>query len=129
MSARRLLTWMVLALTVAAAAPALATETTRHSGTVVMIDPARGSLVIEEVGPWVVKDGVTVVTRRSIVLTSATKFNMFMRVDVPGRFAHDFIEVALDPGDVSPGDFVTAECIRRGGRLVALTVTVAEVSE
>jgi hypothetical protein len=28
---------------------------------------------------------------------------------------------------VARGDFVTAECVRRGNRLVAVTITVAEL--
>lgn len=96
----------------------------RHSGIVLALEPEL--LVLEEVGPWRVENGRTVVTRRTIKLTPATKFNTFIRVDVVGAFAGDFIEVALDDGDVTPGDFVTAECRSVGGRLVAITVTVAE---
>lgn len=96
----------------------------RHSGIVLALEPEL--LVLEEVGPWRVENGRTVVTRRTIKLTPATKFNTFIRVDVVGAFAGDFIEVALDDGDVTPGDFVTAECRSVGGQLVAITVTVAE---
>ncbi len=84
-------------------------------------------MIMEEVGPWQVEQGRTVVTRRTISLTSATTFNTFIRVDVPGRFGGDFIEVALDAEDVTPGDFVTAECLHERGRLVAVRVTMAEV--
>jgi hypothetical protein len=121
---------LLLALALATAPAALAADaagTTTHSGTVVTVDPQGGVLIMEEVGPWRIEQGKTVLTRRTIGLTSATKVNTFIRVDVPGRFAGDFIEVALDPEDITPGDFATAECVRERGRLVAVRVTVAEV--
>jgi hypothetical protein len=110
-----------------ATAPADAARTVRHSGTVAAIDPDRGVLVLDEVGPWRVERGETVVTRRTISLTPSTKYDLFMRVDAPGAFAGDFIEVILDVDHVAPGDFVTVEGVREGGRLVARTVTVAEL--
>jgi hypothetical protein len=100
---------------------------TRHSGTVVGLDPEEVVLVIEEVGPWHVVRGETVVTRRTIGLTPSTRFNVFIRVDVPGRFAGDFLEVELEAADIAPGDFVTAECVRERGKLKALTVTMTDL--
>jgi len=105
-----------------------AARTTTHSGTVVAIDPEGGVLIIEELGPWRVEQGRTVVTRRTVVLTADTKFNTFIRVNVPGAFAGDFLEVALDADSITPGDFVTAECAPERGRLVGLRVTLAETN-
>lgn len=116
-------------LAILAAPAADAARTSRHSGTVVTVNPGEGVLVLDEIGPWRVERGQTVSIRRTIAFTADTKFNTFIRVDVPGRFARDFIEVDLDAGDVSPGDFVTAECDRVGGGLVARVVTVAELDE
>jgi hypothetical protein len=62
-----------------------------------------------------------------VAITPETKFNTFIRVNVPGAFAGDFLEVALDANDVTPGDFVTVECVVERGRLVAVRVTVAEL--
>lgn len=121
---------LVLALVLATGPGALAADdarTTAHSGTVVAVDPREGVLILEEVGPWRVEQGQTVVTRRRVRLTAETKVNTFIRVDVAGRFAGDFIEVELDAGDITPGDFATAECIRERGRLVAVRVTLAEL--
>lgn len=115
-----------LALMLGAASSADTAGTTKHSGTVVAVDP-QGVMIMEEVGPWRVVQGTTVVTRRAIRLSSATRFNTFIRVDVPGRFAGDFLEVALEAEDIVPGDFVTAECVRERGRLVAVQVTMAEL--
>jgi hypothetical protein len=101
---------------------------TRHSGTITAIDPEGGVLLLQEVGPWLVEQGRTVLTRRSVVLTADTKFNTFIRATVPGGFAGDFLEVALDAASVTPGDFATVECVRERGRLVAVRVTLAEVN-
>jgi hypothetical protein len=122
---------LALTLVLGAAQAALAGEatgTTTHSGTVVAIDPEVGVLIFEEVGPWRVEHGKTVVIRRTVALTADTKFNSFIRVTVPGAFAGDFLEVALDADSVTPGDFVTAECVRDGDGLVALRVTIAELN-
>ena len=85
-------------------------------------------LILEEVGPWRVEQGRTVVIERTVALTADTKFNSFIRVNVPGAFAGDFLEVALDADSVTPGDFVTVEGVRERGRLVAVRVTIAEVN-
>ena len=121
---------LLLALVLATGPAALAADsarTTTHSGTVAAVDAQDGVLIMEEVGPWRVEQGQTVVTRRTIGLTSETKVATFIRVDVPGRFAGDFIEVELDAEDITPGDFATAECVRERGRLLAVRVTLAEV--
>jgi predicted S18 family serine protease len=119
---------VLLVLLTALATPAVnAAPVVRHSGTVAAIDLDNGVLIVEEVGPWRVEGGATVVTRRAISLTPATKYNLFMRVAAPGAFAGDFVEVMFDVNDVAPGDFVTVECAHADGRLVALTVTVAEL--
>jgi hypothetical protein len=118
---------LALALGASVVAPAAdAARTAKYSGSILAIDPRGGVLVVDEVGPWRVDQGTTA-TRRTIALTPATRFNTFIRVDVPGRFAGDFIEVALDAEDLTPGEFVTAECGQERGRLVAVRVTRAEV--
>jgi len=121
----RALLGLSLVLAVGAVAPADA-ETVRFSGTVTEIDAAAGSMVVEEIGPWIQSRGAHVVSEHVVALQPSTKFVVFIRVDAPGRFAGDFVEVALEATDVSPGDFVTVEASREGDRLVAVTVTVAE---
>jgi hypothetical protein len=112
------------------AAPAVSgaadARSTTHSGTIASIDSAGGVLLLDEVGPWRVEQGRTVLTRRTVVLTPDTKFNIFIRANVPGGFPDDFLEVALDADSVTPGDFATVESVRRRGRLVAVRVTLAE---
>ncbi len=125
----RLASSILLALVLGASVLTSAADTVRtssHSGAVVAIDPQGGVLIMEEVGPWRVEQGRIVVIRRTITLTSATRFNTFIRVDVPGRFGGDFLEVALDAEDITPGDFVTAQCRGERGKLVAVRVTMAE---
>jgi hypothetical protein len=128
MRSRPVVVWMLMlaGLVPLLGGGASAAAPLRHSGTVVWIDPLEGVLVIEEVGPWRVTRGETVVTRRTIVLTPATSFNVFIRINVADRYAGDFLEVELEATDIAAGDFVTAECVRERGRLVALTVTKAE---
>lgn len=101
-------------------------RSTTYSGTIATIDPEGGVLVLDEVGPWLVKQGRTVLTRRTVVLTADTTFNTFIRASVPGGFPGDFLEVPLDADSVTPGDFATVECVRTRGRLVAVRVTLAE---
>lgn len=117
-----------LLLLVAIATPSAdAARTVRHSGTVAALDPEGRVMILDEVGPWRLERGATVVTRRTIRLTPSTTYNLFMRVDVPGGFAGDFIEVMLDVGDIAPGDFVTVDSLHQDARLIALAVTVAEL--
>jgi hypothetical protein len=120
---------LVLALGMLLAVPPTdAARTTAYSGTVVAVDPQGGVLILDELGPWRLAHGQTVLTRRTVTVTPETTFNTFIRVNVLGAFAGDFLEVALDAEDVTPGDFVTAECFLERGRLVAVRVTIAEVN-
>jgi hypothetical protein len=99
----------------------------RRSGRVLGIDDRVGMILIAEVGPWQVRNGVTQVTRHTIVVLPSTKIASYIRVNVPGRFDGDFIEVPLTLQDVSIGDFVTVECRRERGQLIASSIAVAEL--
>lgn len=103
---------------------ALADE--RRSGRVVGIDDRARIIVIEEVGPWHARKGVTQITRHTIWVTPSTKIASHIRINAPGRFEDDFLEVPLELTDVARGDFVTIECRRVGGRMVASRIDVAE---
>lgn len=104
-------------------------QTVRYSGTLVTLDAERGTAVIEEVGPWQVKDSRIQVIRRTLVLTPATEYTLFMRVNAPDGFPGAFIEGALEAGDLAPGDFVTAECRLERGKLVAVKISWADPAE
>lgn len=74
----------------------------------------RGTITLEEVGPWRIVRGATVLTTRSIVVTAATEFALVGRVDDgPSGFPGDFIEERLDPWDLRYDDFVTVDCLHR----------------
>jgi hypothetical protein len=106
-----------------------AAQTVRHSGTLLALDTERGTAVIEEVGPWRVKDGQTQVIRRILIVTPATEYALFMRVNASGGFPGDFIEGPLEASDLAPGNFVTAECRLERGRLIAVKITWADPAE
>ncbi|HEU5321365.1 MAG TPA: hypothetical protein VFX28_11205 [Methylomirabilota bacterium] len=125
---RGLVTLSSLAVLIAVHAPAGAQEV-RHSGTLLAIDTETRTLTLEEVGPWQVKDGVTQTIRRTAAFTSGTSFAVFMRVNAPGGFAGDFIEVALEPEDFTPGEFVTVACTPERGRCVATHVTMVDPAD
>jgi hypothetical protein len=115
---------IVLGLVVAASAA----ETMKHSGTIVSIADDARTLVLAEIGPWRVRGGATVVTYRTIVLAPETRFAIVGRgEDAPSGFQGDFVEMALGPDGLYPGDHVTVDCRHEGGRFVALKVTVTEV--
>ncbi len=129
MRLRRHAVLVLLALLVAGAvAPARGAETLRISGVLVAIEPDDGRMVVEEVGPWQVRQGATLTIRRLITLTPSTAYDVFIRVETgaPSGFPGDFIPVELDATQLTVGDFVTVECRSEGGRLVAVRVTRAE---
>jgi hypothetical protein len=113
-------------LLTASMAPAADTGRLTFSGIVAGIDPQGRVLLLDEVGPWRSGQGRSVTTRWTVLFTDRTTFNTFIRVNVPGSFAGDFLEVELTADDVTPGDFATVECVRERGRLVAVRVTLAE---
>jgi hypothetical protein len=98
-------------------------EVVKHSGTIVEIDAHGAQLVLEEVGPWRVRDGVTQVIRRTIALTPATDVVIAVRVNPPGGYAGDFVEGPLAMFALEPGDVITVDCRREGPRLVAVKIT------
>jgi hypothetical protein len=123
----------MLAFTCAAllalAASAGADGVVKHSGSIVAIADDARTFVLAEVGPWQVRNGATVVTRRTITLIPETQFAMVGRVDdAPSGFPGDFIEVALGPESVYLYDYVTVECRYEGTRALALKITVADLA-
>jgi hypothetical protein len=107
-----------------------AEEIVKHSGKIVAISDGAGTFVLGEVGPWQVRDGETVVTRRTIMLTPATQFVMVGRADdAPSGFPGDFVDVALGADAIYLYDFVTVECRHDGKRLLALKITVVDQTD
>ena len=117
---------LVAALAGSTAAPAASDPFDRHSGTVVTIDRIRDVLVVEETGRWDPATERALVTRRAIYFTALTEFKVFVRTTIPGGYAGDFAEFRVNVEALSPGDTVTAECVRVGNVLVALNLIVAD---
>jgi hypothetical protein len=117
----------VLVMLLGFTASASAGERMKHSGAIVSIADDGRTFVLAEVGPWQVRNGATVATRRTITLTPETAFAIVARADAaPSGFPGDFVEIALGPEDVYLGDHVTVDCRHEGRRLIALKITVTE---
>lgn len=116
-------------LTLCAAAtttPAASNGVERYSGTVVNTDNLRDVIIIDEIGAWDAATEQARITRRHIYVTGVTEYKVFVRSTVRGGFRGDFVEFPLDIVALSKGDTVTAECVRAGRALVALTVVIAD---
>jgi|SRR5215470_2251921 len=121
---------VTLAMVLALAAPAGAAEIKRHSGSIVSIPDDARTFVLAEVGPWQVRNGATVLTRRTIELTPETRYAIVARVEAaPSGFRNDWVEFRIGPERVYLNDQVTVECRHEGKRLVAVKITVIEVPE
>lgn len=115
---------LVVVLAVLVWAPGAGAQVMKHSGLVAAVDRAAGTIVLDEVGPWQVKEGKTVVTRRTLTVTPETGFVQARR-EATEWFPAEFTDLPL-LREVAAGDFVTVECRHEGRRLVALRVTVVE---
>ena len=102
---------------------------TGHSGTVTAVDRAAGTITIEEIGPWRVEDGRTVVTPLTVRADGSTAWMRARRASGAGPSGWDgeFMEAPQGAWEVKPGDYVTVEVSREGKRRVAVRVTVAEL--
>jgi hypothetical protein len=111
-------------------APVSGEEIVKHSGVIVAIADDARTFVLAEVGPWQVRDGATVITKRTITLLPETTFAMVGRVDdAPSGFPGDFIEVPLGPEAVYLKDYVTVECRHEGKKMFAQKITVTELPD
>jgi hypothetical protein len=98
----------------------------RHSGRVISVDRLRDTVVIEEMGAWSAATERAAMTRNRIHFTGLTEFKIFVRTRGAGKFRGEFGEIPLRVTNVFAGDTVTAECVRDGNRLVALSIILAE---
>lgn len=129
MARRRALPPLVTLLSIlTVAAPAAQSEGVKHSGTIIAVDRQAGAIVLAEVGPWLVRQGETVITRRTVTITDATTFVRIERMpEAPSGFAGDFVERAEEPWAVRSGDFVTVETTGPPAGLIAAKVAVVTV--
>jgi len=102
---------------------------TGHSGTVTAVDRAAGTVTIEEIGPWRVEGGQTVVTPLTVTTDESTSWMRARRATGAGPSGWDgeFVEAPQGAWEVKPGNYVTVEVPREGKRPVAVRVTVAEL--
>lgn len=100
----------------------------RYSGTVVAVDQAAGTMIVEGMGPWRVKDGVTQLERRTLGVAPAAEFVRIERATeaAPSGWPGDFIERALPRWQVKAGDWVTVTARREGARVTAIRIDVGE---
>ncbi len=125
---RHIAALLVVTLLFVAAPLVTADSTMKHSGTILGLDRSAGTIVLGEVGPWRLERGATVITRRTIDVTSGTTFAVVRRVEAsPTGFPNDFVEEKLDGATLATGDYVTVDCLHRAGRMIALKVTVVEL--
>jgi hypothetical protein len=103
----------------------------KYSGTVVAMDHAAGTIVVEGMGPWQVKDGVTQVQRRTIGIKPSTEFVRLTRATgtAPSGWVGDFVESALPGRQVKQGDWVTVTIKAEDKRPTAVRVDVWAPSE
>jgi hypothetical protein len=119
---------LLAALGIAASSAAQPQQTVKHSGTIVDVHDRAGAFVLAEVGPWQVRNGETVVTRRTIALGPGTTFAIVKRTPkAPNESPGDFVELPIDASEVYVTDYVAVECRREGKRLIATKITVIDM--
>lgn len=98
--------------------------TVKYAGTVRALDSAQGSLVLEDVGPWL-GQAETQITPRTIALSSSTEYFVADRAkDAPTGFPDDYTETKAQRSEVRAGAFVTVECQHESGPCTATKLTV-----
>jgi hypothetical protein len=103
----------------------------RYSGMVLSVDRSAGVMVVEDMGPWRIKDGVTQVGRRTVEVTASTEFVSVKRASGPAAsgWVGDFVERALPGWHVKPGDWVTVIVKTGDKRPTAVRISVWEPTE
>lgn len=104
------------------AGTAAAAGETRHSGTVVAVQPDRRGFTLEEIGPW--NGPGTGLVRREVRLARDTAVRLVKRAsDLEATWPVAFEASPLDAMELLPGDFVTVTLDDTG---VARTLEVME---
>jgi hypothetical protein len=103
----------------------------KYSGKLVAVDRSAGTIVVEGMGPWRVKEGVTQLERRTFAVASATEFVSLKRASgtAPSGWTGDFVESALPGWQVQPGDWVIVTLAPDGRPPTAIKIDVWEPSE
>jgi hypothetical protein len=111
-----------------AGAPARAAGTASHSGILTAIDPARGTLTLQEMGSW--KGPATKPISWSIALTPRTTIELVRRSHVAsdGGWPRGYVESPLKAVDLHRGEFATVSTVQHGRQLVAVSIQVVRPS-
>jgi hypothetical protein len=111
----------------AVTAPRLPAAPATYAGTIVSVDRQAGTVVVGDVGPAGAA-GEPRVTPRTIAITPTTAFVRVARATAvpPTGWPGNYVETALTPWALKPGDYVTVEAEPSGGRPVARKVTVVD---
>jgi hypothetical protein len=95
----------------------------KHSGTVIAVNRAAGTLVVEELGPWTAAAPAKAAVRRTFRVTPETRFVLVRRSpEADGGWPGGYTEQPLEPWAVNPGDFIT---VITEDHATALAVVVA----
>ena len=113
---------VVLTLLLAGSAGA---ASARFAGKVRTLDPAKGVLVLEDVGPYTGR-GMASVTTRTIALSPTTEYVLAGRSPEAPGFPGRFKETKGTISDVSAGAFVSVECELAGGKCTASRITIVQ---
>ena len=111
------MTRLALMLILLLAGPAVAGELARHSGRVVSLDPASGTLRLEELVEG--RGAEANAVERTLRLSPGASIVLRRPAEPPAvRWPDSWDAVPVDAADVRPGDFVTVTT--RGGDAIAL---------
>ena len=117
---------VVIGLVVATIPGRSGAEGGKYSGTVIGVDQAAGTIVVEGMGPWQIENGVTQVQRRTIAITPSTDFVRLERATgpAPSGWVGDFVESKLAERQVRPGEWVTVTLAPEDRRPTAVRIDV-----
>jgi len=98
----------------------------KYSGTVISVDWATATIVVEGMGPWQMKEGVSQVEHRTISVMPTTRFVRVERASgvAPSGWTGDFVESALSERQLKPGDWVTVTLAPHAERPTAIRIDV-----
>jgi hypothetical protein len=117
-------TLMTVAIVIALASAAGATDEARHSGTIVGLREQPAQIIMEEIVAWTGPDSGRV--RRTIDVTPETSIQVVRRTDTwgSGRTSKPgFEERAIEASALRVGDFVTVT-VRNAGNPAAVAMEV-----
>ncbi len=124
MRSRDWIAFAVGVMTAFMAAAQAAAGPIKYAGTVRTVDTMRGSLVVEDVGPWVGKTE-TPITPRAIALSPSTEYFVAERAEAGDTgYRNDYLTVRAHLSEIKVGAFVSVECQPEGDQCTASKLVV-----